>query len=64
MEDNTLAISDPFHLDHSKTRHNDYDGLIIISYAVLAVVFLVGLYAASIAAGTAAADFTSMSVFP
>jgi hypothetical protein len=59
-----MAISDQFHLDHSKTTHKNYDGLIIVSYAVLAVVFLISLYAASTAPGTAIGDFASMSVFP
>jgi hypothetical protein len=64
MGDDILSVSEEIHLDNSTPTHNDYDGLIILSYAIFAIIFLVAVYAASMSSGTASGDFAAMSVFP
>jgi GNAT superfamily N-acetyltransferase len=64
MEHDIVSISDEIRLDNSKPKSSDYDGLIMLSYAVFAITFLVLIYAASKSSGTASGDFASMVVFP
>ena len=41
-----------------------YDMSILLGYSIFAIVFLVVIYFDSMSAGTAPADFVSMTVFP
>jgi hypothetical protein len=50
-------------LGNSRLGNVDTDMLIMLSYAIFAISFLVLIYAAS-APGTAAGGFASMSAFP
>ncbi len=50
--------------DSSELETKDYDTLITLSYAIFSIVFLVLIYAASMAAGTPPGTFASMTVFP
>jgi hypothetical protein len=59
-----MRAADQILLDSSKFKPGSSDGLILLSYAAFAIVFLVLIYVASMSAGTAAADFASMSAFP
>jgi hypothetical protein len=40
------------------------DTTILVGYSILAIVFLIAIYFASISSGTAPADFATMTVFP
>ena len=42
----------------------NYDISILLGYSIFAIVFLIVIYFDSMAPGTAAADFASMTVFP
>jgi hypothetical protein len=64
MEHDIVSISDDIRLDSSKPKSSDFDGLIMFSYAIFAITFLVLVYAASTSSGTASGDFASMAVFP
>jgi hypothetical protein len=64
MEHDTMSFSDEIRVDHSKLKSSDYDGVIMLSYAIFAITFLVLIYAASAASGTAPGDLASMTVFP
>jgi hypothetical protein len=64
MEHDIMSISGEIRLDNSKPKSSDYDGLIMLCYAIFAITFLVLIYAASTASGTASGDFASMAVFP
>jgi hypothetical protein len=59
-----MTVSGQILLDRSKPAQANYDGLIIISYVIFSIVFLAAIYAASMSAGTAPGDLSSMSVFP
>jgi hypothetical protein len=59
-----MRVADQTHLDSSKFRSINHDGLIVLSYAVVAIAFLVLIYLDSMSPGTAAGDFASMSAFP
>jgi hypothetical protein len=48
----------------SELKVKDYDMPVTLCYAIFSIVFLVVIYAASMSAGTASAEFASMSVFP
>jgi hypothetical protein len=41
-----------------------HDMTIILGYAAFAIVLLIAIYLASLSAGTASADFATMTVFP
>ena len=56
-----MSVSNQAPLENFALKSNDYDGLIMFSYAVFAITFLVLIYAAS---GAASGDFASMSAFP
>jgi hypothetical protein len=64
MGDDTLSVSGEIHFDSSKPAHNNHDRLIILSYVIFAIIFLLAIYAASMSPGTASGDLASMSVFP
>jgi hypothetical protein len=64
MGDDTMSVSGEIHLHSSKATHNNYDGLIILSYVIFSIIFLVAIYAASMSSGTASGDLASMSAFP
>jgi hypothetical protein len=46
------------------TSGRNHDTAILLGYSVLASVFLIALYLASMSAGTAPGDFATMTVFP
>jgi hypothetical protein len=59
-----MRVAENIRLDDSKLKVKDYDTLIMLSYAIFAIIFKVAIYAASGSAGTASSEFSSMSVFP
>jgi hypothetical protein len=59
-----MRTADQIHLDSSKFKRAGTDGLIVLSCAAFAIVFLVLIYVASMSPGTAAGEFASMSAFP
>jgi hypothetical protein len=50
--------------DNSELKVKNYDTLIMLSYAISSIAFLVLIHAASMSAGTASGEFALMSVFP
>jgi hypothetical protein len=58
-----MRVADEIRFDHSKAK-GDYDALIMLSYAVFSITFLLLIYAASTSSGTAPGEFAAMSVFP
>jgi hypothetical protein len=64
MEHDIMSVSDGARLDHSKLNSTDYDGLIMLCYAVFAITLLALIYAASMSSGTVSGDFASMAAFP
>jgi hypothetical protein len=64
MEHHIMSLSEQIRVDNSRLKGRDYDGLIMLSYAIFAVTFLVLIYAASMSSGTAPGDFAAMAVFP
>jgi len=63
-EDDTLGVSGEIHLDNSQPTQNNYDWLIVLSYVILSIIFLVAIYEASMSSGIASGDMASMFVFP
>ena len=59
-----MRVAENIRRDDSELEVRDYDIRIALGFAFFSIAFLVLVYAASISAGTAAADFASMSVFP
>ena len=59
-----MTVAESIRRDISGLKVKDYDTRITLGYAIFSMAFLVLIYAASTSAGTAAADFASMSVFP
>jgi hypothetical protein len=62
--DHIVTVAENIRRNNSDLKVKDYDTRITLGYAISSMVFLVIIYAASMSAGTAAADFASMSVFP
>jgi hypothetical protein len=59
-----MTVANEDALDHSSSAGSNFDGLIVIFYAVVAVVILALICAASMSSGTAFGEIASMSVFP
>jgi hypothetical protein len=59
-----MRISENIHLDDSKLKVKYHDTLITLSGAIILIVFLVAIYAASMSPGTGADEFALMSSFP
>jgi hypothetical protein len=59
-----VTVAENIRRDNSDLKVRDYDTRITFGYAIFSIAFLVLVYAASTSAGTAAADFASMSAFP
>jgi hypothetical protein len=59
-----MRVAENIHIDNSESKVGDYDALIMLSYAVFSIAFLVVIYVASLSAGTASGDFATMSAFP
>jgi hypothetical protein len=57
-----MAIAEQNHFVTEKVRN--HDASIMLGCLILSVIFLVGLYSASMSAGTAPGDFASMVAFP
>jgi hypothetical protein len=48
----------------AKQQTRNRDKTILLGYSILAIVFLIAMYFASMSSGTAPADFATMTVFP
>jgi hypothetical protein len=48
----------------AKPNARNSDTTIILGYSILAIVFLIAMYFASMSSGTAPGDFATMIVFP
>lgn len=48
----------------AKPQVQSRDTTILVGYSILAIVFLIAMYFASMSSGTAPADFATMTVFP
>ena len=48
----------------AKSEVRSRDTTILVGYSILAIVFLVAMYFASMSSGIAPADFATMTVFP
>lgn len=59
-----MRVAENIRSDNSELKVKDYDTLITLSYALFAIAFLVIIYLASLSAGTASGEFSSMPVFP
>ncbi len=59
-----MRVAENIRRDNSELEVKDYDTLIMLSYAIFSIAFLVIIYAAAMSAGTAPGEFASMSVFP
>lgn len=59
-----MTIAENIRRDDSELKVRDHDTKIMLGYALFSIAFLVLIYAGSMAAGMAAGDFASMTVFP
>jgi hypothetical protein len=62
--DHIMTVAENIRRDSFGLKVRDRDARIMLGYAIFSMAFLVLIYAASTFAGTAAADFASMSAFP
>lgn len=59
-----MRVADEIRLDIPGLQRSSSDALIMISYVVFSIIFLVIIYLTSMSAGTAPSEFVSMSAFP
>ena len=59
-----MRIAENTGRDDSELKVKSYDTVIMLSYAIFSIAFLLLIHAASMSAGTASGEFASMSVFP
>jgi hypothetical protein len=57
-----IAEQNRFKATHREVQ--SYDAAIMLAYALLTIMFLIGIYLDSMSSGTAAGDFASVVVFP
>jgi hypothetical protein len=59
-----MRVAENIRLDDSKLKVKYYDTLITLSGAIILIVFLAAICAASMSPGTTADEFASMSAYP
>jgi hypothetical protein len=59
-----MDIADRARFDTAQRQVQRRDATILLGYAVVAVVLLIGIYLGSMSSGTGPGDFASMTVFP
>jgi hypothetical protein len=59
-----MAILEHTDFDLIKREAKTHDTTILLGYSILAIVFLIVIYFASLSSGTAPGDFATMTVFP
>jgi hypothetical protein len=66
LEDDTMEVAEQFTAQRQAKNYDakNYDAMILLGYAIFAIVFLATIYFDSMSSGTTPGDFVSMIVFP